>query len=62
VQTLRLYKKESDDVFSKQDLYQVRFVPLLRDVPRRNAYKTPLGQDSENIRYLTIEGEVGECE
>lgn len=37
-QVLRRYKRESDDIYSKQDLLPVRFVPLLPDVPRRNSY------------------------
>ncbi len=37
-QVLKLYKKESEDVFAVQDLLPVRFVPLLPDAPRGNAY------------------------
>lgn len=37
-QNLKLYKKESDDVFAVQNLLPVRFVPLLPDVPRNNSY------------------------
>lgn len=37
-QSLRRYKKESEDVFAVQNLLPVRFVPLLPDVPRNNSY------------------------
>lgn len=37
-QTLRKYKKESEDVYAVQELLDVRFVPLLPDVPRGNSY------------------------
>lgn len=37
-QTLRKYKKESDDVYAVQNLLPVRFVPLLPDIPRNNSY------------------------
>lgn len=37
-QTLRSYKKESEEVFAVQNLLPVRFVPLLPDVPRGNSY------------------------
>lgn len=37
-QTLKRYKKESEDVFAVQSLIPVRFVPLLPDVPRNNSY------------------------
>ncbi len=37
-QTLKIYKKESEDVFGVQNLLPVRFVPLLPDVPRNNSY------------------------
>ncbi len=37
-QTLKLYKKESEEVFAVQNLLPVRFVPLLPDVPRNNSY------------------------
>jgi protein-L-isoaspartate(D-aspartate) O-methyltransferase len=37
-QTLRKYKKESEDVYAVQNLLPVRFVPLLPDVPRNNSY------------------------
>ena len=39
-QTLRKYKKESEDVYAVQNLLAVRFVPLLPDVPRNNSYST----------------------
>ena len=39
-QTLRKYKKESDDVYAVQNLLPVRFVPLLPDVPRNNSYSS----------------------
>lgn len=38
-QILKLYKKESEDVFAVQELLPVRFVPLLPDVPRLNSYQ-----------------------
>lgn len=38
-QVLKLYKKESEDVFAVQELLPVRFVPLLPDVPRMNSYQ-----------------------
>ncbi len=37
-QVLRRYKRESEDIYAKQDLLPVRFVPLLPDVPRGNTY------------------------
>ncbi len=37
-QVLRRYKRESDDIYAKQDLLPVRFVPLLPDVPRPADY------------------------
>lgn len=37
-QALRRYKRESEDIYAKQDLLPVRFVPLLPDVPRPSAY------------------------
>jgi protein-L-isoaspartate(D-aspartate) O-methyltransferase len=37
-QTLRKYVRESADVYSKKDLLEVRFVPLLPDVPRASDY------------------------
>lgn len=37
-QTLRRYVRESDEIFSKKDLLDVRFVPLLPDVPRASDY------------------------
>ncbi len=37
-QTLRRYKRESEEVYSKIDMLPVRFVPLLPDVPRNNTY------------------------
>lgn len=37
-QTLRRYKKESEDMYAVQNLLPVRFVPLLPDVPRGNSY------------------------
>jgi len=37
-QILRKYKKESEEVYSIQELIAVRFVPLLPDVPRGNSY------------------------
>ncbi len=37
-QNLKLYKKESEEVFGVQNLLPVRFVPLLPDVPRNNSY------------------------
>ncbi len=39
-QMLRRYKKESEDVYAVQDLFPVRFVPLLPDVPRNNSYSS----------------------
>jgi protein-L-isoaspartate(D-aspartate) O-methyltransferase len=39
-QTLRKYKKESEDVYAVQNLLPVRFVPLLPDVPRNNSYSS----------------------
>ncbi|HRK97448.1 MAG: protein-L-isoaspartate(D-aspartate) O-methyltransferase [Alphaproteobacteria bacterium] len=39
-QTLKRYKKESEDVFAVQNLLPVRFVPLLPDVPRNNSYSS----------------------
>ena len=39
-QTLRRYKKESEEVFAVQELLPVRFVPLLPDVPRGNSYSS----------------------
>ena len=46
-QTLRKYKKESEDVYTVQNLLPVRFVPLLPDVPRNNSYS------SEELEELT---------
>ncbi len=37
-QVLRRYKRESEDIYAKQDMLPVRFVPLLPDVPRRASY------------------------
>lgn len=37
-QVLRRYKRESEDIYAKQDLLPVRFVPLLPDVPRSADY------------------------
>lgn len=37
-QTLKIYRKESEEVFAIQELLPVRFVPLLPDVPRNNSY------------------------
>ncbi len=37
-QTLRRYKRESEEIYSKIDLLPVRFVPLLPDVPKNNSY------------------------
>lgn len=37
-QSLRRYKRESDEVYSKMDILPVRFVPLLPNVPRANSY------------------------
>jgi len=39
-QVLRRYKRESEDIYSKQDMLPVRFVPLLPDVPRRASYSS----------------------
>lgn len=36
-QSLRLYKKESDDTYAIRDLAQVRFVPLLPDIAPEDA-------------------------
>jgi protein-L-isoaspartate(D-aspartate) O-methyltransferase len=37
-QILRKYIRQSDDVYAKRDLCEVRFVPLLPDVPRASDY------------------------
>jgi protein-L-isoaspartate(D-aspartate) O-methyltransferase len=45
-QVLRRYKRESEDIYAKQDMLPVRFVPLLPDVPRSSAYSR---QDLEEM-------------
>lgn len=45
-QTLRRYKRESEEIYSKMDLLPVRFVPLLPDVPRAQSYSP---EDLEDI-------------
>lgn len=45
-QTLRRYRRESEEIYSKMDLLPVRFVPLLPDVPRAQSYSA---EDLEDI-------------
>lgn len=46
-QVLKLYKKESDEIYAVQNLIPVRFVPLVPDVPRGNSYSR---EDLEELR------------
>ncbi len=45
-QSLRKYRRESEEIYSKIDLLPVRFVPLLPDVPKNNSYSA---QDLQDI-------------